>query len=76
MINEDNVSRFRNITEAPAYVFWFHNTRMINYGVGGVEVTANNQIISKLTICFANNQIFFINMEFFCQEPKFFYMYT
>ena len=30
---------YRNITEPPAYVFWFHNTRMINYGVNGVEVT-------------------------------------
>ena len=33
----------RNLTEPPAYVFWFHNTVMINYGLTGVEVCCGNQ---------------------------------
>ena len=33
----------KNITEPPSYVFWYHNSRMINYGVGGVEVVIHIQ---------------------------------
>ena len=56
------VPRFRNITEAPAYVFWFHNTRMINYGVGGVEVTANK---SPTTRSYQQQKIVLPTIRFF-----------
>ena len=41
----------KNITEPPSYVFWFHNSRMINYGVGGVEVFIHKQHQTLMIIC-------------------------